>query len=156
MSIAVSYFFNYDGEIAMLADEIHQALGIRFLPQAEDTWLYWQADLLGMDWHLGEHDYEDDGGIVFSSFRYELEIKTFWPNAHLRPLQMSVMAKLPYLLFASLKLTGILVYDLQRLMGQFEKCHSIESQPVLVESLSGLIVEAETRQQLADKLLAQV
>jgi hypothetical protein len=139
MSQTFEYFLNYNGSLAELADMVRAAVGVHLSP-CSDTSDDLCGQLLGMDFFLGTHDYEDDQGIPFGDYRYELGLKTFLPDGDLRSLQVAVMVAMPYLLYHRHGLTGMLVFDLQYLIASYEARVGADGKAALFDTVSATFV----------------
>jgi hypothetical protein len=120
VSINVTYFFNANAELPDLAKLIGRVLGCSFQPYEGDA-----SDLfcrfLSLETSLRKHSLEDDMDLPFSRFRYQLDTRTPVPDAELREIQLGFMALIPSLLQARAGITsGMLVYDVQRLLASYE------------------------------------
>jgi hypothetical protein len=138
MSQTIDYFFNYQGKIADLAAEVEILFGAR-LDRAEGSDTHF-GRLLGIEFSLYEHDYNNDHGIPFEQYRYCASTRTALPDVELRPLQVTIAAAIPYLFFRGLGVTGMLVFDLQHLVAAYSARESAEGTEALFNAASGLDV----------------
>jgi hypothetical protein len=112
MSISIGYFFQSHQNLSAVASDLHLWLGCDLQPcDGGSGDLY--CRFLGMELSLWEHDFLDEGELVFSQYRYYLSIKTPLPDVDFRPLQLTVMLSIVYALYRRLNLTGMLVFELQ-------------------------------------------
>jgi len=120
MSINVGYFFNSDAPLPEVAELLNKALGCHFQPyQGDDSDLF--CRFLSLEISLWAHDLEDDRDLDFTTYRYELSTRTPAGDGDIRELQLGVMAMLPSILQCRAGITsGILVYDVQRLLARYE------------------------------------
>ena len=139
MSQTFDYFLSYDGSLAELADMVRAEVGVHLSP-CGDTSDDLCGRLLGMDFFLGTHNFVEDQGIPFEAYRYYLGLKTFLPDGDLRPLQVAVMVAMPYLLFRRHGLTGMLVFDLQRLIASYEARIGADGEAALFDTVSATFV----------------
>ena len=120
MSINVSYYFNSDKSLNELTKEINSWLGSNLVPYEGD-----EEDLfcifLGMELSFGTHDLENDLELNFEDYKYEIDIRTPWGNAALRDIQVPAVAFIAKVLYGGLKITGMLVYDIQKLLARYEE-----------------------------------
>ena len=116
MSISVDYFFNHSHDLPALAGEINRWVGISLSPyegNPEDLF----GRFLGMELSLSKHNFENDGWeLNFEDYTYYLGIRSPMPDADLRGLIFPTMSLLAFVLFHRMKITGMLVYDMQRLI----------------------------------------
>lgn len=89
MSQTCDYFMNYDGSLAELADIVRFAIGVQLSP-CDETSHNLCGFLFGMQFFLGTHDFENDQGIAFEDYRYNLGLKTYLPEGDLRPLHVQL------------------------------------------------------------------
>ncbi|HXG63604.1 MAG TPA: hypothetical protein VNO70_00765 [Blastocatellia bacterium] len=120
MSITIDYFFNDDRSLPELAEEINDWLGCQLSPYQNDPNDFF-CRLFGMEFALSEHRLENDGELDFQNYRYELGIRTPLPDADFRPFQLPVMALVAYALYSRLRITGILVFDVQLLLARYKE-----------------------------------
>lgn len=79
-----------------------------------------------MEFSLNEVGYlENDRNLDFESFKYELDFRTAWGNAQMRPIKLPAMLMVIYTLHQLYGITGMLVYDVQILLARYEE-HNIE------------------------------
>ena len=120
MSVNVGYYFDSDKSLTELTKEINSWLGCSFSPyegNAQDLFCFF----LGMELSLGIHDLENDRGLNFEDYKYEIDIKIPMGNAGLRDIQVSTLAFIAKVLYEKMKITGMLVYDVQRLLARYEE-----------------------------------
>jgi hypothetical protein len=120
MSITVEYFFNSTLKLQELAVTLRTWMGCSLEPyEGNPDDLY--CRLLGMELSLGRHELINDGELNFKDFAYRLDIRTPWPDADFRPLQVIVMTGLAYAMHRRMQIAGMLVFDCQRLLARFER-----------------------------------
>lgn len=141
MSITVDYFFNHNQTLPELAENINQHLGCKLSPyegNAED----WFCFFLGMELSLSRHSLENDGDCNFEDYAFHLDFRTPMGNAELRPIQISTMAFIAYVLYCRMKIDGMLVYDMQILLAKYEEQLDVKnSEQALYDLLSNRFVE---------------
>lgn len=135
MSVTIDYFFNSDEPLDRLARQVHDWLGADLQPYEGDP-----EDLfcrfLGLEFSLGMNELDNDRELDFESFRYEIGTRTTISEAHLRPMQLIAMSLIAFTLHQRLGITGILVYDLQRLLARYEERHDEHGERVLFDVVS--------------------
>ena len=136
MSINVSYFFNSDLPLCTLGEHVGRAIGCRFEPyQGDSSDLF--CRLLSVEVSLSEHSLENDGDLDFESTQFQLDTRTSMTDADLRDVQLVLMATVPMLLYRRAGIAaGMLVYDIQRLLGRYE-----ERNNCFFDVVSGISVE---------------
>lgn len=140
MSITIDYFFNYPETMEQTAEDINTWIGSRLEPyQGDPSDLF--CRFLGMEFSLSEHTMKDDGELDFQTFQYEIGTRTPAPEADFRLIQLPVMAFLAFALYRKLGITGILVYDGQRLLARYvERGDSKTGSPGLFDTISDKFV----------------
>src|SRR5690349_928008 len=134
MSVNIGYFFNRDAGLTDVARELHAWLGCDLQSYANDpNDLY--CRFLGMELSLRAHNLISDGELDFEKYHYELDLRTPAPDADLRPLQLMTMTSLVYAGYRRLKITGMLVFDVQTLLARYE-ARSSEGSPRLFDVVS--------------------
>ena len=119
MSTSVDYFFNHPKPLGDLAGELRRWLGCSLYPyEGREDDLY--CRLLGMEFSLSEHELGSHGELEFAEYRYEIGIRTPLPDADFRPHQIITMASVVYAMYRRLKVTGMLVFDVQHLLAKYE------------------------------------
>jgi hypothetical protein len=141
MSINVGYYFNSDKSLNELTKEINSWLGSNLVPCEGD-----EEDLfcifLGMELSIGTHDLENDGELNFEDYKYEIDIRTSMGNAVMRDIQISTVAFIAKVLYNRAKLTGMLVYDVQRTLARYvEKLNPEWNENDLFDSVSNKFVK---------------
>jgi len=120
MSINVGYFFNSDKPFGDLTKEINGWLGCSLAPyEADEKDLF--CIFLGMELSFGIHDFENDLDLNFEDYKYEIDVRTPAGNAFLRDIQISAVAFIAKVLYEKMKITGMMVYDLQQLLARYEE-----------------------------------
>jgi hypothetical protein len=140
MSQTIDYFFNFSGQFGELAQLIRAEIGVELSPCFEGS-LDLCGRLLGMDLFLGTNECENDQGIQFEDYRYNLDLTTYLPDGDLRPLQVAVMVAMPYLLYRRYGITGMLVFEQQHLIARYETRLTSDGQAVLFDSVSATFVD---------------
>jgi hypothetical protein len=120
MSINVGYFFNFEATLPAVGKLLDKVLGCHFEPyQGNDSMLF--CRLLSLETTLRIHHLEDDDDLDFTRHRYELDTRTPAGDGDIREIQIGLMAMLPSVLQLRASITsGILVYDVQRLLARYE------------------------------------
>ena len=120
MSICIDYFFNHSHDLSALAQEINDWVGCSLSPyegNPEDLF----CRFFGMELSLSKHTLENDRELNFEDFTYQLGIRIPIPDANLRAMQLPAIALMAYALYRRLKITGMLVYDVQILLARYEE-----------------------------------
>lgn len=120
MSINVSYYFNSDKSLNELSNEINGWIGCNLSPyegNEEDLFCVF----LGMELSFGIHNLKNDLELNFEDYKYEIDIRTSGGNSSLRYIQVSAAAFIAKVLYRKMKITGMLVYDVQKLLAKYEK-----------------------------------
>ena len=140
MSITVDYYFNWSGTLDELSTEVRTWIGADLQPYEGDPGVLY-CRLLGMEFTLGEHHLTNDADLNFEDFRFEIGIRTPWPDADFRPIQLFTMASLVYALYRRLAITdGILVFDVQVLLARYEQRSLSAGERGLYDTVSGEFV----------------
>lgn len=138
MSITVNYFFNYAKPLAELVEELRTGIGCDLRPNEGDPDNL-RCRLLGMEFSLGTHRLSRDGDLDFESFRYKADIRTPLPDADFRPHQITTMTSLAHAMYRRLRVTGLLVFDVQRLLARYHE----QADPTTGEAVLYDVVSAE-------------
>jgi len=106
--------------LAAVGGLVGRALGCRFEPYQNDP-----SDLfcclLSLETSLSEHSLESDGDLDLASTRFQLDTRTPSSDGDLRDIQLGLMAAVPTLLYRRAGISsGLLVYDVQRLLARYE------------------------------------
>lgn len=140
MSITIDYFFNYDRSLPQLAEEINLQMGCLLTPYQRSRDDYF-CRLLGMEFDLDTHTLINDGELDFETYRFQIGIRTAFPEADFRPIQLSVMACAVYALHLRLGITGILVFDVQRLLARYHVKPGPNQESYLFDEVSNEFVQ---------------
>ncbi len=120
MSITIDYYFNHSDDLPELAKNINAWLGCSLSPYEGDP-----EDLfcrfLAMQFTLSKHNLENDGECAFEDYKYELGFRVPVPDGDLRIIQLPAIALIVYTLHYRMKITGMLVYDVQILLAKYEE-----------------------------------
>lgn len=126
MSVSIDYFFNYSDDLTELVKNINTWLGCSLVPYGDNS-----DDLfcryLGMEFSLSKHNLENDRELDFENYKYEIGFRVAAPDADLRVLQLPAIVLIIYTLFSRIKITGMLVYDVQNLIAKYEERFNAES-----------------------------
>jgi hypothetical protein len=120
MSLSIDYFFNYSKNSEELIEDLHDVVGIDLVPSVVTSSFY-DGKLLGMPLVLGSHDLTNAGDIDFETYSYCLRLTTTAREASFRPHQVSTMAFLGYVLYKKLNITGILVFNREKLLSSYKE-----------------------------------
>jgi hypothetical protein len=120
MSITVDYFFNFDGSLAVVAEQINSSIGSSLLPYQGDPKDFF-CRFLGMDLDLQKPEFENDGELNFEDYGFHLSLRTSVGMAPLRPIQIPAMASMVLAFGFHSQVTGMLVFDGQILLARYEK-----------------------------------
>ena len=136
MSIEIDYFFNFPKSLDELAADLRLWVGCELRPyEGDPDDLY--CRLLGMEFSLGTHRLERDGELDYGNYRYRIGIRTPIPDADFRPHQLLTMATLVYAMHRRLGVTGMLVFDIGRLLARYEhRTDPSSGEPVLYDEVS--------------------
>jgi hypothetical protein len=139
MSISIGYFFGSSESLSEVASNLHLWLGCDLRPyegNLEDLY----SRFLGMELSLHKNDFLDDDFLDnepnFSQYDYCLSIRTPLPDLDFRPLQLTTMLSIVYALYRRLQITGMLVFDLQKLLARYETRTNEQQQSLLFDSVS--------------------
>ncbi len=122
----IDYFFNYSDDLPELIKNINACLGCslaRYGDDSEDLF----CRFLGMEFSLSKHALENDRELDFENYKYEIGFTVAAPDADLRELQLPAIILIIYALFSRMKITGMLVYDVQNLIAKYEERFNKES-----------------------------
>ncbi len=120
MSVTIDYFFNHSGDLPELAKNINAWLGCSLAPyegDAEDLF----CRFLAMEFTLSKHELENDDELDFESYKYQIGFRVPAPDGDLRILQLPAIALVIYTLYRRMKITGMLVYDVQTLLASYKE-----------------------------------
>lgn len=126
MSITVDYFFNHSDNLLELAENINAWLGCSLTPYENDPEDFF-CRFLTMEFSLSKHNFENDGELNFERYRYEIGFRTPVPDGDLRILQLPTIALIAYSLYRRMKIVGMLVYDVQILLAEYEERFNAQS-----------------------------
>lgn len=140
MSITIDYFFNHSDDLPELTRNINAWLGCSLSPYEGDS-----EDLfcrfLAMEFSLSMHDLENDDELDFENYKYEIGFRVPAPDGDLRISQLPAIALVAYTLYRRMKITGMLVYDVQTLLARYEERLEPESNsPEIYDTVSGEFV----------------
>ena len=139
MSITIDYYFNHPGDFDSVAEDLKLWLGCNLAPyEGNPADLY--SRFLGMEISFGEHTLETDRDLNFEDYRYFIGIRTPLPDAELRPVQILAMATIPYVLYKHLRITGLLVYDVEIALARYDSRPGPDGEEALFEVLSNTSV----------------
>jgi hypothetical protein len=119
MSVCVDYFFNHAADLPTLAQSINGWLGCSLSPNEGDA-NDWFCRFLDMEFSLSKHSFERDREINFEDYTFQLNFRTPWAAADLREIQLPMMTLIAYALYSRMKITGMLVFELQTLLARYE------------------------------------
>lgn len=139
MSISIGYFFDSSESLSGVASNLHLWLGCDLSPyEGNPEDLY--SRFLGMELSLHKNDLLDDDFVDnepnFSKYDYCLSIRTPLPDLDFRPLQLTTMLSIVYALHRRLQITGMLVFDFQKLLARYETRINEQQQCLLFDSVS--------------------
>ena len=140
MSSTVDFFFNHSESLPELAKSINAWLGCVLSPYEGDSEdLY--CRFLGMEFSLSGHDLENDGECRFKDYQFQLGFRIPAPDGDLSELPIPNIAMVIYVLFSRMKISGILVCDVQIPLAQYEARNISEnSQDALYDGISNEII----------------
>ncbi len=120
MSITTNYFFNDSDDLIELTPKINSWLGCFLEPyEASSEDLF--CRFLAMEFSLSIHNLENDGELDFENYKYEIGFRVPAPDGDLRISQLPAIALVAYVLYRRMKITGMLVYDVQSLLARYEE-----------------------------------
>ncbi len=121
MSESISYFFNHEGSLAEVTSIVNTQLGCSLSPyEGDETDMF--AWFLAVELSLcADHGLENDREMNFENYRYQLRIRTALPNALARPIQFPTMVAIIYALYLRLRITGMLVDNVDRVLARYEE-----------------------------------
>ena len=127
MSVNVSYFFNSDQNLKDLTKEINGWIGSNLLPyEGNEEDLF--CNFLGMELSFGTHELDNDRELDFENYIYQIDIRIPWGNAALRDIQTATVAFIAKVLYRRMKITGMLVYDVQIILAKYEEKYNMQLQ----------------------------
>ncbi|MES4793380.1 MAG: hypothetical protein C4321_10770 [Chloroflexota bacterium] len=149
MSVSFDYFFQSEKGLAELGQQIDGWLGCSLEPyQGNESELY--GRFLAMEFSLrAAGGYENDRELDFQSFGFELGIRIPVPDADLRLVSLPAMLAAVYVLYRRLGITGMLVYDTQRLLARYGERTGDAGKRSLFDLVSGRAFDSFSRH-LAD------
>lgn len=116
MSITFEFSFNTDADLPELAAGVNRVLGTAF--ERRDDAMY-AGTLFGLPCVLGRNDYDDDGLIRWSDYRYQLSNSSA-AGSTLRQIQMETLFLAMFALRSSLGIEdGMLTYESQRVLARY-------------------------------------
>ena len=156
MSITIDYFFNHSDSLFELAKNVNLQLGCSLAPYEGDS-----EDLFcrffGMEFSLSRHELENDDECNFEDYIYELGFRVPAPNGDLRSVQLPAITLVAYTLYHRMNLTGMLVYDTQILLANYEERQEPESnRPELYDSVSGRFISFPAHFETLQKRLPEL
>jgi hypothetical protein len=121
MSITIDYFFNSDNDVDELRLEINGWLGCD-LKAVEDERDYFCTRFMALYFSFGTHSLVNDRQLDFENYKYEIGVYTSVPDGCVREIRTGLMAMIVFILYHRLGIKkGMLVYDVQRLLGRYEE-----------------------------------
>lgn len=117
MSTTCELLFNSPRPLQDLAALLRQDVGVILNPPVSDGDA-WTGTLFGMDLRLFECDYEDDMDVCFSDYAYVVGL-TSWEMGLVQGAEMETIALIAYTLYRRAGITGIVVWNTQRLIGNY-------------------------------------
>lgn len=140
MSVTIDYFFNHSDDLPELTRNINGWLGCSLASYKGDS-----EDLfcrfLAMEFSLSTHDLENDRELDFENYKYELGFRVPAPDGDLRILQLPAIALVAHTLYCRMKITGMLVYDVQTLLARYEeRLEAEDNTPEIYDVVSGEFV----------------
>ena len=121
MSVSVEYFFNYPKDLAELAQDVNACLGCTLAPyegQAESLF----NRFLSLEFSLCPAvGFVNDRELEFEQYAYYLDFHVAAGELDAMTIQIPAMLAVVYALYRSLGITGMLVYDTQRLLARYEE-----------------------------------
>lgn len=121
MSVRVEYFFNYPKTWADLAQEVNACLGCSLASHEGRTDDFFDR-FLSMEFslHLAV-GFVNDRDLEFEQYAYYLDFRVPAGELDGLTIQIPAMLTVVYALYRSLGITGMLVYDTQRLLARYEE-----------------------------------
>jgi hypothetical protein len=139
MSISIEYFFSSSESLPEVSSNLHLWLGCDLRPyEGNPEDLY--TRFLGMELSLYKNDYLDDDFLGnesdLSQYEYCLSTRTPLPDLDFRPFQLTTMLSIVYALYRRLQITGMLVFDLQKILARYEIRLNEHQQSLLFDRVS--------------------
>jgi hypothetical protein len=140
MSTTIDYFFNHPDNLADIAKSINPLLGCSLAPYEGDVEDFF-CRFFGMEFSLSEHTLDNDRECNFEDYRFHIGFRVPVPDGDLRVMQVPTIALVIYILFSRMGVTGMLVYNIQTLLGRYEeRILSEESKGDLYDVVSNELV----------------
>ena len=121
MSVSVEYFFNDPKGLAELAADVNACLGCNLAPyegNADDLF----DRFLSMEFSLHTADgFVNDRDLDLESYAYYLDFRVPAGEGDALTIQVPAMLTVVYALYRGLGITGLLVYNTQRLLARYEE-----------------------------------
>lgn len=142
MSYSLIYFFRSEKALPDLAAQINAVIGCSLSPskglpeQAFIAFPFFGMELdLSMYPLFEDEIYTDDEELQFSLYNYSLDLTTYTGQADARPAKLPVMLSAIHILYRRLGITGMLVWELQKLLALYEE-RQIDGSPALYDVVS--------------------
>lgn len=135
MSVDLQYFFNSPLRLAELAEVLNGELSCTLKPYQEDETDYFTR-LLGIEFSLSGHQFDNDRDLDFDNFAYYVDLRTSWGASARRNIQLPLLLMIASVLQDRLGYPGILVYDIQTLLARYEQ-RGTNADRTFVDVLSG-------------------
>ena len=121
MSVSIEYFFNSPKDLADLAQDVNACLGCNLAPYEGRTDNLF-GRFLSMEFSLHPAiGFQNDRDLEFEQYGYYLGFRVSAGELDALTIQLPAMLTVVYALYRSLEITGMLVYDTQRLLAQYEE-----------------------------------
>ena len=127
MSVTIDYFFNNHKKLSELGEDLSKNIGVNLQPYKQGDTEDLFCRFLGMEFSLGKHSLENDRECNFEDYTYHLSFRLPTPDAQFQPIALTTMLIVAYALYERLEITGMLVFDLQRLLSCWESAVNPEN-----------------------------
>jgi hypothetical protein len=121
MSWTLSIFFNALGQTEEVITQLEKLWLIKFRKEVNDITTFYTVESLGIFIDIfPEHGMEDDQGLAFTQYKYEIDISLYAVQGF-EPLGRNIAFYLAEQLFERLKWPCIVVEELQTLLAEFRE-----------------------------------
>ena len=151
MSVSLEYYFNYDQDLPGLARDCNEDLGCSLKPSigSPETAFttFFNSVSLELSFNIFNPKYNpygdeiEDDVIPFSRYKYELDVTAYGGQGDVRSVLLPTLLSAIYILHRRLNIVGILVFDAQILLAEYEEVELRENFKVLKDKVSGTTVD---------------
>ncbi len=147
MSVSLGYYFNAEKDLPELVADCNQWIGCHLEPTigAPETAYSAFFNSVSLDLSLNTFNPQydpfgaptQDGAIPFSRYKYELDVTVYGGQDDMQPIMLPTMLSAIYVLHRRLGIRGMLVFDAQILLAQYEEIALRPDFKTLSDKLSG-------------------